>query len=283
MSRKLTIPFIVCALLACISCSKEDNIIATNQNLCLGAYSPLKPIKQVNIDHINSGVAILSDTISDAIVQKWYWNNSKLSFIEYTNNLDSASWTEQYYYNESGRLERLAVPNNRYLFKYSANGRLWKIEDSDRFYITFDYPHYGHALPTAMYITRSDAQGHATTMGWMLEWDNANLVRATADDTALFYTGISYYEYIYDDHSNPYQGFINNDMLTNDLIIEYPSCFSKNNIVSTIRHYDHGNGTESTNTTSYHHDYADDLPSVISHFYHNIATYSTTEITRITY
>ena len=101
---------------------------------------------------------------------------------------------------------------------------------------------------------------------WTLEWENGNLVRATADSMAWYMTGMSHIEYTYDNNPNPFFGYFPADLISRDGFIDNPNSLCRNNLVRTT-YYNYDNRNDTTYIRHSNIDYRylpNGLPSQIS-------------------
>lgn len=261
-------------LFAMTACQPEDNIYPLEQSAFNGRYSPQMPILQIRHDQQEEGAEAHSDPIS--FTDHWTWSTegslSRVEFDipagEYTNYNNSH---DDYFYNSNDRLDSVrhtiynsdSIIQYTYHFSYS-NGQINRIsflfgQESLIHTVDFLY-HNGKQHPYAIVFTRPLPEWlwglyHTDTLvqQWTLVWSGGNLMRATADSMAAYCTGISYIEYLYDNHPNPCQGYFSSKVILNNGFIDNPSCLCRNNLVRRIIHHcttpDNSTSTSETNWT----------------------------------
>jgi len=262
-------------MLSLAGCQPDDNIHPMNQDAFSGYYMPQTPIVQIRYDSHEEGVEAQFDSLT--IFDRWIWeNNGRLTSVEtdytgvyYTNG----PIHDDYFYNSNGRLDSIrhiiegndGSPIRTYHFHYTG-GRLSQI--SYRNYTTDFLYHNGERYPYAIVFTHplQDWQRQGSfwdtdtiVQRWTLEWDNGNLVRATADSMAWYMTGMSHIEYTYDNNPNPFQGYFNSSLISKDGFIDNPTYLCRNNLVRrTDYNYDNRNDTTYISTYTWNYQY---LPS----------------------
>lgn len=201
------------SLLLMAGCQKEDCIAPDVSNPFYGIYSPSASIREVNS---NSGTILTTEWIGRRLLC--------ISIDDTTNR-----------YNYDGH-NRLASIDSNTFCTYNADGLLSSVKvilnDRTR---TLMFGYDGQLLPNMVvdsnfYHTSTDInEWYSTSTAYRLVWDKGNLVKATPIDE----NGLRY-EYIYDVSHNPFCGLALYPILTQDSLLQYPSFFSRNNIVDII-------------------------------------------------
>lgn len=281
-------------LLALTSCD-DGTPRPGNQSPFKGFYSPQTPIAAMRYDVSEEGVEIQDRSVTYQNV--WLWNTQRqLSSIVY--DIDGVFYTngpirDDYQYDSQGRLEQinhyvggslqrafnLNYSNgllDRVTFPWGQNGLMKETR--------FKY-RSGDQYPKAVVLVRPLEDWlrdiyHTDTLiqTWTLEWNNGNLVRATADSIAKYCTGKLYIDYVYDNRPNPLQGFLNADYITNNSFVDNPYFMSRNNMVQRIDHYSsQTNDSTVTYMTDFHFEYLNNgLPANVTY---TIPTMIWTEVT----
>ena len=270
MKKIILCSFAIVALL--VACHPEDDIYPISQDAFTGHYSPQNPIVQIRYDSHEEGVEAGFDSLT--YTNRWNWNGRLLTRVDF--DIEGSYYTnspiyDDYYYNASGRLDSIrhhidgvANPDRTYRFSYT-NGLLSRI--SFRFGYTTDFLYRsGERYPYSIVFTHPLQDWlwdlyHTDTLvkRWTLEWENGNLVRATADSMAWYCTGMSKIEYAYDNNPNPMQGYFDPSLVSKDGFIDDPSCLCRNNLVRrTDYNYDNRNDTTYIHEYSWNYRYLPD-------------------------
>ena len=282
------------AILALVSaCQRTDDIRPATQNAFRGLFQPTSTIVQMRHDVHEEGVEASIDSLT--FFDRWNWNSDgRLAQVEFdytgTYYYSNSPRIDNYYYNSNGRLDSicysLGTDGNylrTYRFAYSG-GLLSHIsfpfgQNGNRTYTTDFLYRNGEEYPYAIVFTHPLEEWlydtyHTDTLvkQWTLEWENGNLVRATADSMAWYTSGLSHIEYYYDNHPNPFQGYFSSDLISRDGFIDNPSCFCKNNLVRrTYYHYNSRDNTTSTSQSRWDYQYVrSPYPSSVTTTYHTL-------------
>ena len=256
-------------LLTATACHPEDNIYPINQDAFNGYYMPQDPIYRIRYDIHEEGVEASIDSLT--FTNNWRWTiNHMLARVDYDiegnyNRYDNEPMNiyDVYFYTH-GRLDSLqhhieggsGTPLRTYHFHYNS-GRLSQISflfgQDNRHYTTDFLYRSNERQPYAIVFTHPlqdwQRQSHfydtdTIVQRWTLEWENGNLVRATADSMAWYMTGMSHIEYTYDNHPNPFHGYFSADLISRDGFIDNPTYLSRNNLIrKTCYNYDNRNDT----------------------------------------
>ena len=274
------------------ACQRTDDIRPATQNAFRGLYQPTSTIVQMRHDLHEEGVEASIDSLT--FFDRWNWSSDgRLAQVEFdcTGNVRyNGPVKDDYFYNSNGRLDSIChwtaqsvSPLRTFRFAYSG-GLLSRIsypfgQNGARTYTTDFRYRNGEEYPYAIVFTHPLEEFlynlyHTDTlvMRWTLEWDNGNLVRATADSMAWYTTGLSKIEYAYDNHPNPFQGYFNSSLISRDGIVDDPSCFCKNNLVRrTYYHYNSRDNTTSTSQSRWDYQYVrPPYPSSVTTTYHTL-------------
>ena len=259
------------------ACQRTDDIRPATQNAFRGLYQPTSTIVQMRHDVHEEGVEASIDSLT--FFDRWNWSSDgRLAQVEFdytgTYYYSNSPRIDNYYYNSNGRLDSIChwaaqsvSPLRTFRFAYSG-GLLSRIsfpfgQNGNRTYTTDFLYRNGEEYPYAIVFTHPLQEWlydtyHTDTLvkQWTLEWENGNLVRATADSMAWYTTGLSHIEYYYDNHPNPSQGYFSSDLISRDGFIDNPSCLCRNNLVRRIEyHYNNRNDSTSTTQTDWIYQY----------------------------
>ena len=218
-TRRLFFAFSASILLMA-GCQKEDRIVPDVSNPFYGIYSPSG---QINVVSDNSGTLLATQWIGRRLV-----NISLASPSEADDLIVS-----QYNYDSHNRL--VSIDSNIFC-TYNADKLLSSVKvilnDRTR---TLMFQYDGKLMPCMVvdsnfYRTSTDInEWYSTSTAYRLEWEKGNLVKATPVDA----DGITY-EYVYDDNHNPFCGLALSSVLEQESLLQYPSFFSRNNILDVI-------------------------------------------------
>ena len=263
-------------LLSVAACRPEDDIYPANQDAFGGYYVPQSPIAHIRYDLHEEGVEASIDSLT--FTDRWSWTtNRRLARVDFdiegnyhTYQNQPMNISDVYFYNSNGRLDSLqhhiehggGIPLRTYYFHYTG-GRLSQI--SFRNYTTDFLYRANERLPYSIVFThplqdwqRQGSFWNTDTIRqqWTLEWENGNLVRATADSMAWYMTGMSHIEYAYDNNPNPFQGYFPADLISRDGFIDNPGYLCHNNLVCvTYYNYDNRNDTTYIHNNSINYQY----------------------------
>ena len=201
------------SLLLMVGCQKEDRIVPDVSNPFYGIYSPSGQIKEVS----NNSEALFTTQ----------WLGRRLLSVS---NDDIAN---QYNYDSHNRLASI---DSNIFCTYNADKLLSSVKvilnDRTRM-LMFQYD--GKLMPclvvdSIFYHMSTDInEWYSTITAYRLEWEKGNLVKATPLNAG----GITY-EYVYDDNHNPFCGLALPSVLEQESLLQYPSFFSRNNILDVI-------------------------------------------------
>lgn len=201
------------SLLLMVGCQKEDRIVPDVSNPFFGIYSPSGQIKEVSSN---------SETLLTT-----QWIGRRLLCVS------NDDITNQYNYDSHNRLASI---DSNIFCTYNADKLLSSVKvilnDRTRM-LMFQYD--GKLMPSLVvdsifyHISTDINEWYSTITVYRLEWEKGNLVKATPVDAG----GITY-EYIYDDNHNPFCGLALPTVLEQDSLLQYPSFFSRNNILDVI-------------------------------------------------
>lgn len=269
-------------MLLSAACQRTDDIFPTTQNAFRGMYQPANAVVQMRHDLHEEGVEASIDSLT--FFDRWSWRSDRrLAQVEFDNTgtyyYSNSPRFDNYYYNSNGRLDSicfsLGTDGNylrTYRFAYSG-GLLSRISfpfgqngNGSRTYTTDFLYRNGEEYPYAIVFTHPLEEYlynlyHTDTLvkQWTLEWDNGNLVRATADSMAWYTSGLSHIEYFYDNHPNPFQGYFSSQLIGKDGFIDDPTCLCRNNLVRRVDyHYDRRNDSTTSSEHTWNYEY---LPS----------------------
>ena len=268
--KQLNIFFLSALLLTVAGCRPEDDIYPVNQDAFGGYYVPQAPIASIRHDLHEEGVEASIDSLT--FTDRWSWtNNHRLARVDfdiegnyYRYGNEPTNIYDLYFYNSNGRLDSLqhhieggnSIPLRTYHFHYTG-GRLTQISfrfgQGNRNYTTDFLYRANERQPYSIVFThplqdwqRQGSFWNTDTIRqqWTLEWENGNLVRATADSMAWYMTGMSHIEYAYDNNPNPFFGYFPADLISRDGFIDNPNSLCRNNLVrTTYYNYDNRNDT----------------------------------------
>ena len=275
--RQLILPIVLALALA--ACGRNDDTIAGGSPFG-GRSLTGRPIVQMQYDIHEEGVEASIDSLT--LFDVWNWNSQgQLVSVDhdtsgrlqglYTSN------SETYHYDGQGRLESIDHQGRTCRFHYS-NGLLSQItypvgNTSRQNRTEFRY-RPGSAYPYAMVFTHpqedfmADRYGDTVVQTWMLEWRDGNLMRATADSVAWYWSGnISQIDYYYDNHPNSLQGlFFASDIII-DGFVDEPASLCRNNLVRRVIHHTyHGETSSKEDMWSYTYG-PDGYPTSVSSSY----------------
>lgn len=208
------------SLLLMVGCQKEDRIVPDVSNPFFGIYSPSGQINEVSS---NSETLLATQ-----------WIGRRLMNVSLANlPVSGDPIVNQYNYDSHNRLASI---DSNIFCSYNSDKLLSSVKiilnDRTR---TLMFRYDGKLMPCMVidsnfYRTSTDInEWYSTSTTYRLEWGKGNLVKATPVDA----DGITY-EYIYDDNHNPFCGFALYPILTQDSLLQYPSFFSRNNILDVI-------------------------------------------------
>lgn len=281
--------FIISLLFVVAGCHPQ-HYTDGEQNAFEGRYSPSLPISDMVHDIHEVGEGGTTDrTINDV----WTWNRDRqLVTVHYGNgNYDGIASPiyDTYHYNSNGQIDSIVYHSDTeaqrtFKFQYD-NGLLQRItypfgQENQTRATEFRYSdgsHYPYAIALIEPLEdwRRDIY-HTDTLVqcWTLQWNDGNLVRATADSMAHYCTGITQIDYQYDNHYNPMQGhFTSNGIFQNEFLTN-PSYLSRNNVVQSVYH----STSQATNNWVYQYRSNDGYPLSVTYTVHT-AYYSTITIT----
>ena len=208
------------SILLLAGCQKEDRIVPDTSNPFYGIYSPSGQINEVS-------------TTSETLLTT-QWIGRRLMNVSLANSYEAGELIiNQYNYDSHNRL---ASVDSNIFYTYNGDKLLASIKiifnDRTR---TLMFRYDGKLLPhmvvdSNFYRTSSDInEWYSTSTAYNLEWDKGNLVKATPVDAG----GVRY-EYLYDDNHNPFCGLALYPILTQNSLLQFPSFFSRNNILDVI-------------------------------------------------
>ena len=258
------------------ACQRTDDIRPATQNAFRGLYQPTCTIVQMRHDVHEEGVEASIDSLT--FFDRWNWSSDgRLAQVEfdYTGNMRyNGPVKDDYFYNSNGRLDSIChwaaqsvSPLRTFRFAYFG-GLLSRIsfpfgQNGNRTYTTDFLYRNGEEYPYAIVFTHPLQEWlydtyHTDTLvkQWTLEWENGNLVRATADSMAWYTSGLSHIEYYYDNHPNPFQGYFSSQLIGKDGFIDDPTCLCRNNMVRRVNyHYDRRNDSTITSESTWSYEY----------------------------
>lgn len=285
---------IISAALLLLATGCETNIYKIGeQDAFKGRYAPSLPIQQIRYDIHEEGAEASIDSLT--YFNHWLWDNrGRLTRIEY--DIEQSYYTngpihDEYYYDNNDRIDSIkhyvegstSTPVRTYKFHYT-DGLLSKItfsfgQDNTRRTTEFRY-HSGSQYPYAIvYIHPLQTWlvdiYHTDTLiqTWTLEWNNGNLIRATADSMAWYCTGLSHIDYFYDNHYNPLQGLFIADIISQDGFVDDPTTLCRNNLVRRVLyHYNQQRDVTTTteNYWNYHYRNNDGYPTNVTSSYESL-------------
>ena len=217
--------FLVPLLILVAGCNPQ-HYTDGEQNAFEGKYSPSLPITGMVHEIHEVGDGGTSDrTVNDV----WTWNRDRqLVTVHYGNgNYDGIQSPiyDTYHYNSNGRIDSIVYHSD------TEAQRTFKFHYSD-----------GSRYPYAIVLVQPVADWcrdiyHTDTLVqcWTLQWNDGNLVRATADSMAHYCTGINHIDYQYDNHYNPLQGHFTSNSIFENRFIDNPTYLSRNNMIQSTR------------------------------------------------
>lgn len=248
--------------LTLVACDRDD-VIPTGESPFGGRCLAGRPIVQMQYDLHEEGVEASIDSLT--LFDAWHWNSQRqLTSINHDTegiyDHDGPLRSETYHYDGQGRLESIVEDySGRTCYFYYAGGLLSRITypmgNSGRQHrIEFHY-HSGSAYPYAMVFVQqmedfmADRYGDTVVQTWTLQWRGGNLVQATADSVAQYWTGVSQVDYYYDQHPNSMKGLFFASQITQDGFVDEPTSLCLNNMVRRVRHYTNSSTEDAWNYT----------------------------------
>lgn len=277
-------------LLVLLAGCRPQHYTDGEQNAFEGRYSPSLPITGMVHEIYEVGEFGTTDrTVNDV----WTWNRDRqLVTVQYGNGyydgIQSSTY-DTYHYNSNGRIDSIVYHSDteaQRTFKFHyGNGLLQRItypfgQENQIRSTEFRYSD-GNRYPYAIVLVQPVEDWlrdiyHTDTLVqcWTLQWNDGNLVRATADSMAHYCTGINHIDYQYDNHYNPLQGHFTSNFIFGNRFIDNPTYLSRNNMIQSTVY----SSTPTTINLAYQYRSNDGYPLSLTYTIHTLI-YSTINIT----
>lgn len=277
-------------LLVLLAGCRPQHYTDGEQNAFEGRYSPSLPITGMVHDIHEVGEGGTTDrTVNDV----WTWNRDRqLVTVRYGNGYYDgiqSSIYDTYHYNSNGRIDSIVYHSDTEVqrtFKFHyGNGLLQRItypfgQENQIRSTEFRYSD-GSRYPYAIVLVQPVEDWlrdiyHTDTLVqcWTLQWNDGNLVRATADSMAHYCTGINHIDYQYDNHYNPLQGHFTSNSIFKNRFIDNPTYLSRNNMIQSTVY----SSAPTTINLAYQYRSNDGYPLSLTYTIHTLI-YSTINIT----
>lgn len=277
-------------LLVLLAGCRPQHYTDGEQNAFEGRYSPSLPITGMVHDIHEVGEGGTTDrTVNDV----WTWNRDRqLVTVRYGNGYYDgiqSSIYDTYHYNSNGRIDSIVYHSDteaQRTFKFHyGNGLLQRItypfgQENQIRSTEFRYSD-GSRYPYAIVLVQPVEDWlrdiyHTDTLVqcWTLQWNDGNLVRATADSMAHYCTGINHIDYQYDNHYNPLQGHFTSNFIFGNRFIDNPTYLSRNNMIQSTVY----SSAPTTINLAYQYRSNDGYPLSLTYTIHTLI-YSTINIT----